>query len=415
MKSLEYFIAKRTAHDASAAKPNVMMRIATASVAIGLAVMIVTMAVVMGFKEEIARQMSGFTSHVQVTYIRNSNSLESAPIHRSERVEELLRSTEGFGSMSIYALKGGVIKSSESVAGVVLKGVGADYDQSFFNHALVEGELPRVADSVRHKDILLPKVVADKLNITVGDRIEMLFVEEDALPHRDRFKVCGLFSTGMDEMDKTLALTDIRNVQRLSGWNERTISGYEIFINDFSRVTEFTEVLNEELLFRGGEDAVNLIAMSVEELYSVLFNWLKTHNVNALVIIVIMIIVALFNMVSALLIMVLERTRMVGILKAMGMDNGSLQRIFLFRAAFLVVRGMLWGNLIGIGLSLLQRYTHLVKLDPAGYIVSAVPISLEWWWIVALNLGTLAIIVLLLVLPTRIVASIKPAEAMRYE
>lgn len=413
--NLEYFIANRTAHQAASDKPNVMVRIATASVAIGVAVMIVTMAVVMGFKEEIARKMSGFTSHVQLTYIRSSNSLESAPIQRSENIEEMIRSMEGFRAMSVYALKGGVIKSNEGVAGLVLKGVDGDYDYSFFAEALVEGVLPRVADSVRYKEILLPKVVADRLNLAVGDRVEMLFVESDALPRRDRFKVCGLFSTGMDEMDKTLALTDIRNVQRLSGWDEQTISGYEISVSDFSHVEEFADTLNNNLLFEGGDDATNLVAMSVKQLYGTLFNWLKTHDINALVIIIIMIVVALFNMMSALLIMVLERTRMVGVLKALGMDNSSLQRIFLYQASFLVVRGMVWGNVVGIGICLLQKWTHILKLDAAGYMLSEVPIALDWWWLAALNIGSLAIIVLTLTLPTRIISSVRPEEAMRYE
>ena len=413
--NLEYFIANRTAHQAASDKPNVMVRIATASVAIGVAVMIVTMAVVMGFKEEIARKMSGFTSHVQLTYIRSSNSLESTPIQRSENIEEMIRSMEGFRAMSVYALKGGVIKSNEGVAGLVLKGVEGDYDYSFFAEALVEGVLPRVADSVRYKEILLPKVVADRLNLAVGDRVEMLFVESDALPRRDRFKVCGLFSTGMDEMDKTLALTDIRNVQRLSGWDEQTISGYEISVSDFSHVEEFADTLNDNLLFEGGDDATNLVAMSVKQLYGTLFNWLKTHDINALVIIIIMIVVALFNMMSALLIMVLERTRMVGVLKALGMDNSSLQRIFLYQASFLVVRGMVWGNVVGIGICLLQKWTHILKLDAAGYMLSEVPIALDWWWLAALNIGSLAIIVLTLTLPTRIISSVRPEEAMRYE
>lgn len=413
--NLEYLIASRTALSAEGnTKPNVMVRIATLSVAVGLAVMIVTMAVVAGFKRDISQKMSGFTSHVQVSYIRSANSLESTPILRNDRVEELIRSAEGFRSMSIYALKGGVIKSGEGVAGVMLKGVASDYDNGFFGKALVEGEMPRIGDSVRHKDILLPKVVADRLDLCVGDRVEMLFVEEDALPHRDRFKICGLFATGMDEMDEKFALTDIRNVQRLSGWDAQTITGYEVNIDDFSRVAEFTDNLNMSLLFEGGDEAVNIAAISVEELYGVIFGWLKTHDVNAVVIITIMIAVALFNMMSALLIMVLERTRMVGVLKALGMNNSSLQRIFLYRASFLVVRGMLWGNAVGIGLCLLQKWTHLLKLDSSGYMLSEVPIAFGWW-LLWLNAGVLAVIVLLLVLPARIVASIKPGEAMRYE
>ena len=412
--NLEYFIADRTARTEQGARPNVMVRIATISVAIGLAVMILTMAVVAGFKTEISEKMSGFTSHIQVTHIRSANSLESTPIIRSDSVEQLLRSVEGFRAMSVYALKGGVIKSAEGVAGVMLKGVGEDYDKSFFADALVEGRMPRMGDSVRYKDILLPRVVADKLEKRVGDRVEMLFVEGGALPRRDRFEICGLFATGMDEMDEKFALTDIRNVQRLSGWDSRTISGYEILTDDFSQVAQSADRINMALLFNGGDDAINLVAISVEELYGVIFGWFKTHDINALVIIIIMIVVALFNMMSALLIMVLERTRMVGVLKALGMDNGSLQRVFFYRAAFLVVKGMVWGNIVGVGLCLLQKWGHILHLDPAGYIVSEVPISLGWW-LAYLNIGVLAVIVLLLVLPARIVASVKPQEAMRYE
>lgn len=413
--NLEYFIANRTARPTLEAKPNVMIRIATCSVAIGLAVMILTMAVVMGFKRDILHNISGFTSHVQVTHIRSANSLESTPIERSDSVEMMLRSVAGFHSMNIYALKGGIIKTDEGVAGIALKGVDSEYDLGFFSKALTEGSLPRISDSVRYKDILLPKVVAERLDLSVGDRVEMLFVESDAAPHRDRFKVCGLFSTGMDEMDKEFAITDIRNVQRLSGLEDNFISGYEIRTEDFSKVEEFTDIINMMLLFNGGEAAANLTAISVDQLYSVIFNWLKTHNINALVIIIIMITVALFNMISALLILVLERTRMVGVLKALGMSNNSLQRIFLYRATFLVGRGMIWGNVIGITICLLQKWLHILKLDSSGYLVSEVPISLDLWWIVCLNIGVLAIIILLLTLPARIVSSVKPETTMRYE
>lgn len=413
--NLEYFIADRTARPTPEAKPNVMIRIATCSVAIGLAVMILTMAVVMGFKSDILRNISGFTSHVQVTHIRSANSLESTPIERSDSVEMLLSSIDGFRSMNIYALKGGIIKTDEGVAGISLKGVADDYNLDFFAKALTEGSLPRISDSVRYKDILLPKVVAERLNISVGDRVEMLFVESNATPHRDRFKVCGLFATGMDEMDKGFAITDIRNVQRLSGLGDNFISGYEIRIDNFSRAEEFTDLVNMMLLFNGGEAAANLTAISADQLYSVIFNWLKTHNINALVIIIIMIAVALFNMISALLILVLERTRMVGVLKALGMTNSSLQRIFLYRATFLVGKGMIWGNAVGITLCLIQKWFHIVKLDSSGYLVSEVPISLDLWWLVSLNVGVLAVILLLLVLPARIVASVKPETTMRYE
>ena len=396
-------------------RPGVMERIAGGSVALGIAVMILAIAVVIGFKREVARKMEGLAAHVAVTDIRGVEVLDAQPVVRNARIEELIRTTDGFVDMAPYAVKGGILRTDDAVGEVVLKGVGSDYDWSRFREWLVDGDLPRVGDSIRTKDILLSQVLADRLQLGVGDKVEMLFVEAAERPRRDRFKVTGIFDSGMEEMDRTMLLTDIRNVQRLADWGPDEISGYEIRTRSLDEAEAFARTLGRRFLYDEGDGTENLAVESVTERYANIFDWLKAHDVNAAVIIVIMLVVAFFNMTSALLILVLERTRMIGLLKALGMRNGQIRRIFLWRAAFVTLRGLCWGNLVGIGICLLQQWTHLVKLDSEGYLLSEVPVSLGWGWWLALNAGFIAAIVALLVIPTAVVARVKPEETIRYE
>lgn len=413
--NLEFFIARRMAARIPGNKPGVMERIAVISVALSVAVMILALAVIMGFKREVTRKMTGFAAHAVLTDIRGVQTLDSEPVQRTEHLEELIRSTEGFVSMSPYAVRGGIVKTPDAVLGVVLKGVDGEYDASFFEGMLAEGEFPRVSDTLRTKDILISRLMADKLMLGVGDKVEMLFVEGGEMPRRDRFKVSGIYSSGMDEMDASIILTDLRNVQRLADWTPDEVSGYEIYTSDLEHVEEFTTLLSRELLYDDADETENLAVSSVVHLYPNIFDWLKAHDVNAAVIIVIMLVVAFFNMASALLILVLERTRMIGLLKALGMRNGALRRIFLFRAAAIVLRGLVWGNAVGLALCLLQLHFHLVKLSAEGYLLSEVPIALGWGWWLMLNAGVVAAIVLLLVLPTYIISSVKPDQTIRYE
>lgn len=413
--SLAFFIARRMARPAPGCRPGVMERIAVMSVALGVAVMILALAVIMGFKREVAYKMEGFAAHVTLTDIRGVDALDAEPVRRSAHVEELVRSMEGFRAMAPYALKGGIVRTPDAVGEVLLKGVERDYDWSCFREWLVAGELPRIGDSVRTKDILLSQSLADRMLLGVGDKVEMLFVEPGELPRRDRFKVAGIYSSGMEEMDKTVVVTDIRNVQRLCEWSADQISGYEIRLRELSEAEDFARELDHRLLHDDSDDTLNLVATSVTERYANIFDWLRAHDVNAAVIIVIMLVVAFFNMTSALLILVLERARMIGLLKALGMGSGQLRRIFLWRAAFVALRGLAWGNAAGLGLCVLQLWTHAVKLDSEGYLLSEVPVSLGWGWWLALNAGFLAAIVALLVIPTAVIARVKPEETIRYE
>lgn len=411
----EFFIARRIARAPDARRPGVMVRIAVISVALSVAVMLLALAVITGFKREVTRKLTGFAGHVEVTDIRSVNALETLPVAGGAAVEKLIAATEGFASMAPYAVKGGIVKTSEAVQGVQLRGVDGRYDWSFFAAHLREGGLPRVGDTIRTKDVLISRRLADKLERGVGDKVEMLFVESGSAPRRDRFRIAGIYSTGMDEMDDAVVMTDLRNVQRLSGWAPDRISGYTVQVADFDRVEEYVRTLDRRLLYEDEDDERTLTANSVVSLYPNIFDWLKAHDVNAAVIIGIMLAVAFFNMASALLILVMERTRMIGLLKAMGMTDGAVQRLFLYRAAFIILRGLLWGNLAGGCLCAAQRLFGLVKLDPEGYLLSELPVAFDWGWWLMLNAGVMAVIVVLLTLPAYMITSVKPDESIRYE
>ncbi len=407
----ELFIASRLG---SGESKGVMARIAAATTAVSMAVMIVAVAVIMGFRSEISDKITAFSGHLRVQAFDMSGSLETEPVCLDPALEDDIASLEGFRSIAPYALKTGIVKTDEATQGILLKGVDAGYDLSFFEKCLREGELPRLADSVRHKDILISAAVARMLKLAVDNRVEILFVNGDQPPRRDRFRVCGLYSSGLGEMDNRFALTDIANVRRIGNWDSDQITGYEIVIDGMERLPAFEQaaytVVSEH---DTGEQS--LMVRSVAGDFPQLFDWLATHDVNAAVIIVIMIVVALISMISALLIILLERIRMIGILKTLGMRNGSLRRIFVLRSARIMLWGLLVGNVAGIGLALVQQHTGAMKLDETGYFLSAVPIELGWWWIVALNVGTLAVILALLLFPTSIVSRITPEKTIRYQ
>lgn len=426
--NFELFIARGFSRPTLGARTNIMVRIASLSVALGVAAMIVTLAVISGFGREIEHRLTGFTSHVRVSSSGIFHAREQTVFVREEAVERLLSSLEGFASMDSYVQKSAIVKSADAVEGLLLKGYDGRGD-AFFEECLIEGSMPRRGGEVRYKDILISKVTADRLDARTGDRIELLFVDEGRPPRRDRFTVSGIYSSGMDESDRLLALTDVRNIRRLidpanealqlsplpvAPHGENLVSGYEILLTDPSLAEEYADRANSEM-FYSDEIENSLGAESIRNLYPAIFEWQKTHDVNAAVIFVLMLSVALFNVVSALLIMVLERTRTVGVLKALGTDNGSLQRIFLWRAAFVVMGGVLWGDIAGAGLCLLQKYGHIVKLDPSGYILSEMPVHIAWWHIPLIDAGAVAVIVAGLLIPARIVASIRPEEAVRYE
>ncbi len=450
----ELFIARRMGSDGSSGRA--MVRIAAATAAVSVAVMIVAVAVIMGFRAEISEKIAAFSGHARVQSLDYGGAMETDPIETDLGLEADVALTDHFLSLAPYALKGGLLRTNDATQGVVLKGVEADYDLTFFEKCLVDGALPRIGGKTRHKDVLISATVARMLQLSVDDRVEMLFMGNGtgpaggsdgdsgayggdsgspaggsggdlgknlggssgnfgaSLPRRDRFRVSGIYSSGLAEMDSRFVLCDIANVRRLNGWNATQITGYEVVIDDIENLDEFESAAWTAIEKYDTSDR-RLAVRSVTGDFPQLFDWLATHNVNAAVIITIMIAVALISMISALLIIVLERIRMIGILKTLGMRSGRIRRIFVIRASRILFWGLIWGNLFGIGVSILQQRFGIVRLDSDGYFLSAVPISLSVWWLALLNVGTFVVILALLIFPTAVVGRINPSKSMRYQ
>lgn len=416
--SVEYMLAERTARSSGASRARVMMRIATLSSALGIAVMIVTLAVVSGFRHRIYGDLRGFGADVRVCDVRTLRGGEGEPMAVSEGFFERLRGCDGVAAVWAYAEAAGMAKNGDHVTGLSIKGVDGDCDLEWWRGRLVEGGMPAVGGATRTKELLVSRVTAAALRLTVGDKVEMLFMDGEGRPRRDRFVVSGLYDTGFEELDRATALTDIRNVQRIASPDNETISGYEIVAQRGADVTEVAAAVETaiEAAFYEDEDASvgSAAAVTLAERYPVVFDWMKTHDVNARVILAVMMAVVLFNMASAMLIMVLDRTGMIGVLKAMGMRNGAVRRIFLYRAAMLFVRGAAWGNAVGLALVALQAWLRPVRLDPEGYMLSELPVRVEVWWLVALNVGAVAVTVAVMTLPSMIVARISPESSLKY-
>ncbi len=412
---VEYFIAKRSAEQKSGGKPSIMVRIASISVALSVALMTITLAIVFGFKREVTQSITGFTSHAIVSNVATFNGSQSDPIRRDNELEELVMSQQGAKSISAYATLQGVVRSEEAIEGVMVRGIDSLYDSSFLGGVLRCGALPRTSTHENSRDLLISESLAKRLGATVDDRLELIINDPSEPMRRYLFKVCGLYSTGLDEWDNMVMFTSLSSVQRLNSWSQDEISGYEVRFSSLKEASAACQRIDNELLYGSWEGMESVTAITTEELYPSIFDWLKAHNVNAVVVIVIMIIVAGFNMATALLIMVLERTRMIGVLKSLGMNNNSLQRIFLYRALSIMLKGLAWGNGIALVLCLAQDRLQLLKLDAESYLLNHIPIELGAGWIVGLNIAIVATILALMTLPTRMVSKIKVEETLKFE
>ena len=416
--SVEYMLAERTARSGRVSRARIMMRIATVSAALGIAVMIVTLAVVSGFRHRIYGDLRGFAADIRVCDVRTLRGGEGEPVAPSDGFLGRLRSCGGVVAAWPYAEAAGMAKSGDQVVGLGVKGVDGSCDLAWWRSRLVSGAMPSIGEEPRTKEILLSRTTAAALRLDVGDRVEMLFMDGEGRPRRDRFVVSGLYDTGFEELDRTTALTDMRNVQRIASADNRAISGYEVQTRrgaDAAAVSAAVEEAIEAAFYDDGDESVGAAAaVTLAERYPVIFDWLKTHDVNARVVLAVMMAVVLFNMVSAMLIMVLDRTGMIGVLKAMGMRNGAVRRIFLYRAAMLFVRGAAWGNGVGLALVGLQAWLHPVRLDPSGYMLSELPVRVDVWWLAALNVGAVAVTVAVMTLPSMIVARISPEASLKY-
>jgi lipoprotein-releasing system permease protein len=389
-----------------------LVKVAVFGIALCIAVMIVSVAILTGFKKEIRNKIIGFGSHIQIVNYDANSSYETKPISLNQEFLIELKSTRGISHVQEFATKAGIIKTGKDIQGVVLKGIGPDFDWSFFRKNLIEGTTFKVVDSVKTNEVLISKYISKLLKLKLGDNFAMYFVQDP--PRVRKFRICGIYETSVEEMDKIFVLADIGHVRKLNDWADNQISGFEINIGDFDKIDEMATRVNDIVGYSFTEQGTSLRVKSIKDIYPQIFDWLNLQDMNVLIILILMLAVSAFNMISGLLILILDRTSMIGILKALGSSNKSVRQIFIFESGFLIFKGLFWGNLIGIGLCILEQYTGIFKLDATSYYIDHVPINLNLWYLVALNSGTIIITIIMLIVPSYIVSKFSPAETIRY-
>ncbi len=382
-----------------------MVNIAVSSIVISLSFMIIAVAVVTGFKQQIRDKVIGFSGHIQITNFDLNTSYETSPISIDKVDKQTLLNISNVKHIHVFATKAGIAKTKDQIEGVVLKGVGKDYDWTFFKEKIQEGKIIQLNDTVKSNEVIISRTLASRLKLKVGDPFIMYFIQQP--PRMRKFTIAGIFQTGLEELDKTYILGDIGHVQKLNDWEESQISGFEVLLYNSDKMEETSELIFNEL-------DLDLNVRTIRELMPQIFDWLDLQDMNEIIILVLMSLVAGINMITALLILILEKSRMIGLLKALGMNNSMVQQIFLNKAAFLIGKGLLWGNILGVGLCIVQLQFGIFTLDESSYYLKYVPINLNFISILLLNIGTFAVCMLMLLIPARIISKISPVKAIRF-
>ncbi len=415
--NLPLYIARKIYGEEEDAKKKVSkpaIQIATVGVAIGLAVMIITVSVVLGFKHTIRDKVVGFGSHIQVTNLLTSGSVDSHPIAITDSMEQAWKAIEGVKHVQRYALAGGILKTNDDFLGVVFKGIGQDYETGYLQEHLVAGELPEWNDSVSSNEILLSQVMADKLRLKAGEKVFAYFIDDNGVRTR-RFTIKGIYETHMARFDEAICYTDLHTAVRLNGWFDEQCTGAEILVDDFDELDDTYARVIDKVNKRQDKYHHTLSSQTIYDSYPQVFNWLELLDVNVWIILGLMICLAGITMISGLLIIILERTQMIGVLKALGARNKTVRHTFLWFAAFIISKGLLIGDVIGIGLVLLQQTTGIIKLDAQTYYVSEAPMEVSIPIILLLNIATLIVSISVLIFPSFLISHIHPAKSMRYE
>ncbi|MDP4208569.1 MAG: ABC transporter permease [Bacteroidota bacterium] len=412
--NLELFIARRlvTGKESKGYVSRAIVRFTTIGISLGLAVMIISVAVVTGFKKEISNKIIGFGAHIQIENYDSNASFETRPISSNQKFMPELRSLPGLKHIQTFGIKAGIIKTDEEIQGVVLKGVDKNYDWTFFKKNLIDGNVLTIPDSAPSNQILISKTTASSLKLKTGDDVGMYFVQNP--PRVRRFKIAGIYETGLEEFDKIYVIGDIRHVRKLNDWDSTQISGLELSVNDFSQIDKMKCMVENIVGLDLMPDGSALKTSSIKDKNTQLFDWLNLVNLNAWIILFLMLLVAGFNMVSSLMILILERTNMIGLLTSLGAQSVSIRRIFIFQSGFLILKGLLWGNLIGLGLCFLQYHFKIIKLNQSLYFLSSVPINFNLFYFLLLNIGTLIAVLLMLIIPSMIISRISPDSTLRY-
>ena len=410
--NLEYFIAirllKSKDHKSSISAP--IIKIAIAAIAIGMIMMIISIATGIGLQQKIREKIAAFNGHIIISnYDDNQSQVSVNPISIQQDFYPKFNSVEGISHIQAVASKAGIIRTEASFEGIIYKGVGKDYQWNNIKEYIVAGRLPNLVGSL-NEEVLISEFLAKRLDLKLNDRFNTFFMKENSSqkPNLRIFKIVGIFNSGFQEFDATYVIGDIRHLQRINKWSPTQVGAFEVFVSDFNTIqSKGAEVYQQT--------SSTLNTQTIVEKYVYIFEWLKLFDFNIIVILIIMISVATINMVVALLVLILERTQMIGILKAMGANNWAVRKIFLYNAFYLSARGLFWGNFIGIGLVLIQDYSGIIKLNPDNYYVNQAPVYLNWGYILLLNAGTMVICLLVLLIPSYIITKISPIKAIRFD
>lgn len=384
-----------------------VMKIAMLSIALGIAIMLISISVVVGFKNQIKDKVIGFVSPIQIQVLNQNESMEETPFVYDSLVKSRLQ-LPFVKSIHQTANKAGIIKTDSEIQGVVLKGVDKDYNWDYISSNIVAGSLPEYNDAERSNDVIISKIISDKMHLGVGDDIRIWFVGEDMKARGRKFSVKGIYETGLVECDERFVYCDLNQIRRLNGWENDEVGHLEIMLTEGVDIEEANNIIYYSI-------PTNLLSLTASDLYPQIFDWLELQDMNVVIIIALMLMVSGVTIISMLLIIVLERTSTIGVLKAMGADNAFVRKIFLQRSRKILLVGMLIGNAFGLGLCVIQKYTEFIKLSPESYYLSSVPIELNLWYILMLNVGTFLLWVLMMLIPTMVINNVKPSKSIRFE
>ena len=410
--NLEYFIAKRliTARDHKSSISAPIIKIAIAAIAIGMIMMIISIATGIGLQQKIRQKVAAFNGHIMITnYDENQSQLSITPISTRQDFYPQFKNVEGINHVQAVATKSGIIRTETAFEGIIFKGVGKEYRWDHLQEYLVSGKLPNLKSQL-NDEVLISEFLAKRLNLKVGDKFNTFFMKEDTnqKPNLRVFRITGIFNSGFQEFDSTFIIGDIRHIQRINKWESDQVGSFEVFVDDFNAIQE----KGQEVYEKTGS---TLDTQTIVEKYYYIFEWLKLFDFNIIVILVIMIAVATINMVVALLVLILERTQMIGILKSLGANNWAVRKIFLYNAFYLISKGLFWGNLIGVGMLVIQQNFGIIKLNPENYYVNEAPVFIDFGTIFLLNIGTIVICLLILLIPSYIITKISPIKAIRFD
>ena len=389
------------------------IRIAIAGIALGLAVMIVAVCIIVGFKKEIRAKVVGFGSHIQITAFDSNTSYEQMPISFSDTLAATLTSNPAISHIQEFIMKPGIIKTDEDFLGIVLKGVSESYNWDFFRKNLIDGSIIHPGDTTTGNQAIISQEIADKLHLKLGDNFTCYFVQEPVRARR--FDIVGIYRTNFEDYDQLFIITEKEILRSLNNWESDMVSGIEILVKDYNHLDKTTQDLFFEMSSYKDRFDHALYTRSIKDINPMIFNWLNLLDMNVWVIIILILVVSGFTMISGLLIIILERTNMIGMLKSMGARDFSIRKVFLYLSAFLIGQGMLWGNLIALAICGIQEWTEMLKLDPTTYYLSAVPVDMNLFYILLLNIGTLLVSLLMMIAPSYLVAKITPARSIQFE